>query len=165
LAKGATVKRDWGRHLVFLGAVALALTGCAAQKELAAKNAQYLEAIEKLTAENQNLKKELALTRAERERLLSEKAALEDAAKIKVQVPTLRQVAPPAEVEKGPRKIVLEARVFFRSGQAKLTPSGKATIKPRSSASSSKSVIHAAPFPSCRSPCITMTRGVGCTPS
>jgi len=123
------VKRDLGRHLVFLGAAALTLTGCAAQKELAAKNAQYLEAIEKLTAENQNLKKELALTRAERERLLSEKAALEDAAKMKAQVPALRQVAPPAEVEKGLPKIVLEDPVFFRSGQAKLTPSGKATLR------------------------------------
>ena len=123
------MKRDLGRHLVFLAAVALTLTGCVAQKELAAKNAQYLEAIEKLTAENQDLKKELTLARAERERLLSEKAALEEAAKMKAQVPAPRQAAPPAEVEKARRKIVLQGRVLFRSGQVELTPSGKATLR------------------------------------
>jgi len=123
------VKRNFGRHLVYLAIVALTLTGCAAQKELVAKNVQYLEVIEKLTAENQNLKKEVTLARAERERLLSEKAALEKAAKMKAEAPAPRRAAPPTEVEKAPLKIVLQGRVFFRSGQAQLIPSGKAALR------------------------------------
>jgi len=127
------MKKNFEPHLILLAVafiilicLPIGMAGCAAQKELAAKNAQYLEAVEQLTAENQDLKKELSLARAETERISSEKTILEEKAKREAQEAALPK--PPQEVEKPPQKIVLTGQVLFQSGRAELAPSGKTAL-------------------------------------